>query len=1239
MLLILRNVSGLSTAKRKVTTLNFCPRPYRTTRVFGWLAVALLILPLLSWSQTTPQEAAQEAPEETQPVNPGYGHVGGTITDESGAPLRNATVTIRGKATQTIVTDKTNASGAYTSEQVPVGPYEVQVELKDFQTVQLRVMVKSGVTVRADTKMLAIHPGSPRLSSSAPGSDVSNRPIDGRNFLDLAQLEPGVQVIDGAALDPTKTGFFALSVDDRSGRTTRLRLDGVDINDEKVGTTTQNVASSAGREVEVTRSEPDVSFSLSAAGAVNVVTKSGSDDLHGSAFYNYRDKSAGFANLPGGLDLPFKRHQVGGAVGGTAIKDKLYFFLSGEYTKQDGQNGVAMAFPFNLLSGGYSAPFRETMGLGRLDWKVKPGMRAFYRFSYDNSRDVWGQDFSPFLNVNNAPSHGLGVDFNQGIYTHSIRFGYSRLNNHLSQSSAAGSVLDPAPNLNLHLGGLQTGPSALGPETTLQSNLQARYEGSRPWQSRYGPHTIRFGAAFSRIEIGGVTSYGALAPSVSGSPTLANIEEVLNNANSPFAALVSGDPAGRADNPLNYLVNGVTIYNGNGFSSNKSAFGYPRGGHFDNRVEAYLGDTWKVRHNLNVTLGVNYARDTGRTDSNLAPVTCSQVNTTLFPAPPCSGNTLLLDQFGFIPGLGGQVLQPNQNLSPQAGLAWDPGSNGKTVVRVGGGLFFDNNLFNTVLWDQRSRSPQGAYFGTASLCPSGTVLFPDGTRVSSIDGLNIATQICGQAIGNVATAVSDLQTAYQAATRALGAGTNPFFVGNTLSTFGSTLAPGYRSPRVVNMNVGIQHEIRRGSVLSIDFVRSVGTHSLLGVDTNQVGNASHVDVSAGVQAINSTIANNALTSSVCAPADSAGSSSLTAVNCYLQHVPGASIVDFARNGLDSGNAYCGGYACSVLGKKATFSGINALVGSNVMYFPVGKSVYNGVQLGLRTGADNPARGIRRMDLVISYTLSRYKDNMPSGNGAVGNQDALTRAQDYIHTTRYFGPSSLDRTHQISLGPVFELPRGLRLSMIGHFASPLPVTLYLPQAGGGGVPGEIFRSDVTGDGTVGDVLLGTKPGDLGRGVNGSSLNTRIKGYDNVFAGSLTPAGGQLVNSLLFTANQLVTLGAVTPTIQTPPAGNAAPQWLKTLSLRLTWPIKVREGLTIEPSVSAYNALNIANFDAPQALMSGILDASPGLSANNSTNGCGNIPNFCTARANRLGQSSGTYSLAAPRQLEFGVHVTF
>ena len=148
-----------------------------------------------------------------------------------------------------------------------------------------------------------------------------------------------------------------------------------------------------------------------------------------------------------------------------------------------------------------------------------------------------------------------------------------------------------------------------------------------------------------------------------------------------------------ADDPLNYPVYGITIFNGRGFSSEQSAFGFPGGGHFDTRVELNAADTWKLFPNLNVSFGVNYVRDTGRTDSDMAPITCAQINPTLFPNPPCKEGSLVLDQFGFISGLGSQVRQPSLNFGPWAGIAWDPGSNGKTLVRLGGGLYYENNLF------------------------------------------------------------------------------------------------------------------------------------------------------------------------------------------------------------------------------------------------------------------------------------------------------------------------------------------------------------------------------------------------------------------------------------------------------------------------------------------------------------------------------------------------------------------
>ena len=104
-------------------------------------------------------------------------------------------------------------------------------------------------------------------------------------------------------------------------------------------------------------------------------------------------------------------------------------------------------------------------------------------------------------------------------------------------------------------------------------------------------------------------------------------------------------------------------------------------------------------------------------------------------------------------GLGKRVTQPDWNFAPEVGVAWDPFRNGSTVVRAGIGMYFDNFLFSNSYQDRLSRLSNGQYFRSLTLCPNGSVLFPDGSVVNSVDGLDIATQICGQPVGTVSTAI------------------------------------------------------------------------------------------------------------------------------------------------------------------------------------------------------------------------------------------------------------------------------------------------------------------------------------------------------------------------------------------------------------------------------------------------------------------------------------------------------
>ena len=123
------------------------------------------------------------------------------------------------------------------------------------------------------------------------------------------------------------------------------------------------------------------------------------------------------------------------------------------------------------------------------------------------------------------------------------------------------------------------------------------------------------------------------------------------------------------------------------------------------RFSAYVGDSWKIKPNFTLTYGLRYNRDTGRTDSDLAPIPCSAADPALIT---CTGN--LLDQWG--PGLGNRVRQPNNNFGPQLGFAWDPLKDGKTVIRAGAGMYYENSIFNNTLFDRPGKLATGLFNST-----------------------------------------------------------------------------------------------------------------------------------------------------------------------------------------------------------------------------------------------------------------------------------------------------------------------------------------------------------------------------------------------------------------------------------------------------------------------------------------------------------------------------------------------
>src|SRR5246127_1578981 len=290
------------------------------------------------------------------------GTIQGTVLDPHGASIPGAKVTITSKATGAKTGETVSGSGTYNSGPLAPGDYVVRVEASGFKTLEQTMAVQVGnitpgtVTLEVGSESsvvtvegtaLAVNTEQATVQGVVTSTQIENLPINGRNFLDLAQLEPGAQIQDGQNFDPTKAGYSSISFGGRFGRTARINVDGVDVSDETVGTTTADVPASSIDEFQLSQSSLDLSQDLTSSGAVNVTTRSGTNALHGEAFGFFRVRSMGAA-APGGNDFYNQRSQYGARLGGPVIKDKLFFFLDTERTKQDAfapvnMNGTAFA--------------------------------------------------------------------------------------------------------------------------------------------------------------------------------------------------------------------------------------------------------------------------------------------------------------------------------------------------------------------------------------------------------------------------------------------------------------------------------------------------------------------------------------------------------------------------------------------------------------------------------------------------------------------------------------------------------------------------------------------------------------------------------------------------------------------------------------------------------------------------------------------------------------------------------
>ena len=328
---------------------------------------------------------------------------------------------------------------------------------------------------------------------------IQNLPLNGRNFLDLAQLQPGVETVAGGSFDPTKANYTGVSIAGQAGRSTQIAVDGGSVVDNVVGTTMQNFSQEIVQEFQLGISNVDVSTGASATGSVNVVSRSGSNEFHGNAYIYWRDDK--FAAFPGcsRLDaangipaiaqadrVPFDREQFGGTFGGPIKKDKLFFFTNYE---QNNQDGSALHNPPEApsFSGFTPNPFDERLftaqdRLGR----QQHDERFFTRYSFNDNyqqvpfapgsgivpRESASRIFTSNDQLVSNRTHGFVVGLDHAFtpkLTNSFVFNFNDFSNVIAPRPTG------VPEIRI-LGSqsVRSGTNAIAPQTTFQNRNQFR---------------------------------------------------------------------------------------------------------------------------------------------------------------------------------------------------------------------------------------------------------------------------------------------------------------------------------------------------------------------------------------------------------------------------------------------------------------------------------------------------------------------------------------------------------------------------------------------------------------------------------------------------------------------------------------------------------------------------------------------------------------------------------------------
>src|SRR5438874_3099272 len=619
----------------------------------------------------------------------------GTVTDKSGAAIVGAEVTVTSAATGVSRSMKTGADGSYRFDPLSVGVYSLSVSMTGFDKARAeRVQTLVGSTtsqnftlnVGSATETVEVSAEAPLVdalktdvSQNITPKEVQDLPLIGRDVANLAYLTPGVKAAD--SYDPTKNRYAILSVNGDGGRDVNVTVNGVDNKDNTVGGPVMQLPLEAVQEFAISTQRFSAANGRSEGAAINMITKSGSNNYHGSLFGFFRDQTfnADQSPQPGQkANPPYTRQQFGGSVGGPFVKDKFFGFFA--YERQREHTSIQESGDtFNELTLAQSlgakpvavvpTPFFETRYNGRADYIINSKNTAYlsYNSQGNNSENDQSDGFQD-QTAGNFTTNQLqlaNVTLNSTLSNTTVNtftFGFQYWNNVIDSKLRVPLITFPGGgSANCGNGGSCFGTNANVPQQSFQRKWQFKDDVSKTWNN----HTLKFGLDYIH------------------NPTLGGYFEFNDTLEVDFGADPSQIAADKTNFPQGFATPGAVV--GMSISNGDPATNVPGG---TKQFGTYFQDDWKVSKRLTLNLGLRWDKD-----FNFIGGSAITNSRTYQELVAISNISPLAKQFTFKkPG------DDNRNFSPRVGFAYDLTGGGKHVLRGGFGLYYGNIFQNIPLF-------------------------------------------------------------------------------------------------------------------------------------------------------------------------------------------------------------------------------------------------------------------------------------------------------------------------------------------------------------------------------------------------------------------------------------------------------------------------------------------------------------------------------------------------------------